>query len=290
MKVSSLQDLFNVIAKYNVEGDRWFRGHNDTNFLLQPSAYRDLYTIKDRYDRPLNPQRVTYYHTHGDSVFLPDGLYLKTFFKFLDKKNIAYDQNMDIVMKFCLAQHYGVRTPLLDWSTDATVALFFAIDGRKDTDAALFILNPKQLNERTILQGEIIQTSDVVKLVDDLPVAFHAPKKDKRMCRQSGNFTAHGTNIWPLDYYHPAGEYLVKIIIPSNVCQQIENWLRSFGIDHDSIYVENDIKDKVAKEAQVETEKAVQERLRQFTKEWEDSSEKGNPRHIVDEFELQNLL
>jgi len=46
---------------------------------------------------------------------------------------------------YFLAQRHGLPTRLLDWTTNALAALFFAVSGCPERDGALFVINPRYL-------------------------------------------------------------------------------------------------------------------------------------------------
>lgn len=281
--VEELNQLLEIIAKHNSDGKKWFRGQSNSKYRLLPSAYRNLYAYEDQFGRPKKPELVTDYNNRGDKVFLPDILYLNTFFEYLDKNNISYDKNLNLVDKYCLAQHYGVWTPMMDWTTDATVAMYFAMNGRKKGNkTALYILNPISMNEQFTGKNTIFDSAQVIKESKVFPVAMYGGKYDKRMCRQSGNFTVHGTMVWPLDYYEVSDEFLLKIEISEKLSEEIRTYLLAFGINDKSIYVSKDIKDEMAKEARKINEIDVKKILNKKFNEWEKTpcENRANERHF----------
>ncbi|MDR3594920.1 FRG domain-containing protein [Clostridium sp.] len=281
--VKDLKQLLEIIAKHNSDGQKWFRGQSNSNYRLLPSAYRNLYAYEDQFGRPKKPELVTSYNNSGDNVFLPDIIYLETFFKYLDTNNISYDKNLNLVDKYCLAQHYGVWTPMMDWTTDATVAMHFAMSGRKKGNkTALYILNPISMNEKFIGKNTILDSAQVIEESKILPVAMYGGKYDKRMCRQSGNFTVHGNMIWPLDHYKDSDEFLLKIEISQRLSDEIRMYLLAFGINDDSIYVSKDIKDDIAKEARKINEIDIKKILDEKFNEWEKTppEDRANERHF----------
>lgn len=273
--VNSVGELFETVKKINKNNNYWFRGHTAVDYVLNPSAYRKLYVFEDQFGRPVEPTEIKSFSNRGDKVLLFDRLYLMSFLKRLNEENIEYDESMNLVDQYCLAQHYGVWTPMLDWTTDFSVALFFANDKRrKKQDCAVFLLDPKKWNE--FAAGEnVVFNSDAVAIKSNLiPLAMKGQKWDKRMCRQSGNFTVHGHLVWPLDHYTIKEDVLIKIIIPGDVADEIKEYLDVFGINRDSIYVEDDIKDTISKELKEINEETLQNVLEMKRKVWLDTPQK----------------
>ncbi len=282
-KIGSLQELFQYVRDINSKNNYWFRGHADSKYILNPSAYRNLYVIADQFNRPVEPRKLEEFNNHGDKILLLDKIYLYSFLQELKKNNIAVDTSLNIVDLYCLAQHYGVWTPMMDWTTDFSVALFFACDGRKrNTDCSVFLLEPSMWNEMASGYRRIFTSDEVIKVSKRIPVAMYGKKYDKRMCRQSGNFMAHGELVWPLEHYNVAEEILIKIIIPSNVADELEVYMKSFGITRDSIYVDEDKKDEIAKSLKGFNEKKLEELLKEYKNQWEKMPQKdrGISKHL----------
>ena len=74
----------------------------------------------------------------------------------------------------------------------------------------MFVIDPIEINEAIPLRkwsSRILDIYEDDELIDNLmdsevvyPFCIHGEKNDKRMCRQSGNFTAHSRLTYPMDY------------------------------------------------------------------------------------------
>lgn len=232
--VYDLSQLEQIINKEIKNGKIWFRGHANHKYVLLPSLYRKLYATRDQFNIPIFPKKITENNNSGDIVPIPDLLYINSFYSKLDKLSINYPK--DYIEQICFAQHYGVKTRLLDWTTDINVAYYFSHEGRNNnTKTAIYMLNPKEFNQymshmnqelyrykfsdfkfpTAEMQKEIVQSS-MIKVDDILepselnansrftPFAIRGPQIDQRICRQSGNFIAFGSLIWSIEYYENA--------------------------------------------------------------------------------------
>lgn len=193
----------------------WYRGHESMEYKLIPSIYRmgDGKT-KTKYqtcEKPLedlmNMFRVKSFHY--------DDIYENT-------------SNLDCLISM---QHYGVKTNMMDWSTDAFVALFFALEhvinnlGKYNSNkerikyAQIFLLNPVRLNE---IRDSVDNTNNIgtlyspIEKEDDAkkyilegnetrnktayPIAKNVKYVNKRIGDQRGTFVIFPvTNIGKMD-------------------------------------------------------------------------------------------
>lgn len=143
-------------------------------------------------------------------------------------------------------QHHGIPTRLLDWSESFACALYFAQEGRDPmTDAAIFIVDPAELNERTVgVSGQIAVDDDMdmkarfqlhrwhpkyVSSEEELPTIAVAPVlANRRMVAQRGVFTLSGDSFESLERLYP--DVVHKVVLPANTFHDAEQFLELVGI------------------------------------------------------------
>lgn len=163
---------------------------------------------------------------------------------------------------YFMMQHHHAATRLLDWSDGALIALYFAVrDNRGDSDAAVWVLDPYELNKRALGKEWVIPPSATglaagyrKRLAKWLPQRFqeappHLPKRAvaiepthlvRRMSSQHSCFTIHGSDTEALDDLEKEGKPLFKIIILKSAVNAIEKELRRCGIDESTIFPDLD--------------------------------------------------
>ena len=121
-EISTLSQYFEAIAqirnscKEREHNIVWFRGHGNQSYHLMPSLFRDGATTLGNsvYGKISNhkireQQRLQQYHAKN--------------YHFIKNDNLNHLEMLGI------AQHHGVHTRLLDWSTSAIHSLLFALEG-----------------------------------------------------------------------------------------------------------------------------------------------------------------
>lgn len=292
--IKSIPEYMQVLSQIRKrEGDKelWYRGQLDAKFNLRPNIHRNAKEISTGYDISVKPKFISW-HARGQEVAYPNIRKMLDEFKEKAKDFVKFEVNNDFEWMF-LAQHYGMLTPLLDWTEDPLVGLFFAMDGlspdkkyelnkelneykqygRISEAAAIYILDPGKLNEKSDFyykdeDGNKFAINHPIKITDNnydvfskyidgeaiCPLCIKAPKREYRICRQSGNFVCQGTNIQTIDSVLVCREILYKIYIPYAMIKKIQNELKILNITSDSIYGEESYLDQCGKEARLNEE------------------------------------
>lgn len=166
----SIKDYIDIIEDVgSIHTEKWYRGQSKCEYRLTPSALRRIYAIEDQRGNKISPPRLEIPCSGSSNVgaFLPiDQMVMD--FKQKAEHYIEYKATSNIEWE-CIAQHYGVPTRILDWTTDAITALFFAVDncltGDNDQDdikyffdsygfggngGAVFVIDPLEINRLTV--------------------------------------------------------------------------------------------------------------------------------------------
>jgi hypothetical protein len=245
------------------KGRLWFRGqpNADHELKLRPGAFR---TCKR--------------NGHEEPWFAEDAE-CEMAIRFRNRARLLFEHAPDLE-DWCgwlsLMQHYRVPTRLLDWTESPLAATWFAVyetlnqtllDSRGfKVSAALWVLNPSELNRRVIgsdvipnlelqnlLESEAVRHGhrtrgrrakpDLAELLSALvhPVFLHnrparpevlavnAPHVDRRMEVQRSMFTIHGDST-PLEEFADAHEFLTELTIPREMRREMSDELYQMGI------------------------------------------------------------
>ncbi len=192
-KFSDLHDLFETSERLTI-----YRGQSDAEWDLLPKAGRKPYN-------EINDISALEFFQSNSIPFL----------------DIKTEDDWDWL---ALAQHYGVPTRLLDWTTNPLIATFFAVSEDLDKDAAIFKFDYKDFYNKTAKPFEV-KTVSVYK-----PRAI-----TRRIIAQQGLFTLHPKPNVPFSKAPAKGE-LEKIIITKKYRQKLKFELHKYGYNHFSVF------------------------------------------------------
>ncbi|KGJ91941.1 FRG domain-containing protein [Colwellia psychrerythraea] len=221
-QINSLEDLFKLIS---IEDDEViYRGQSNENWLMIPSIgrFENIPTAKF--------ERFSWKYIEEDMIHA------------FQKKAIPYLKSEAIPNNhfewLILAQHHGLPTRLLDFTTNPLKALFFAVEDIGVNEDG--VLLKAHYNNWWSRITEIFN-----KIDDDKRLAVYFPDHtNHRIISQEGCFT-----IFPLPenmekfhdiknskMYKHGFESLDSFIIPYEAKSKIRAQLRKLGIAHHTIY------------------------------------------------------
>jgi len=166
-------------------------------------------------------------------------------------------------------QHYGVPTKLLDWTTDITSAIYFALVHNVGIDEKLeqphvWVLNPFLLNQDRESYGKNVILDSMNPAPEyqppkeskdtwpyKKPIALALNWYDQRIEYQQGVFTYHGTDRDPIDDESP---WACRVEIKEKEIRDLIQHLKDAGVSHHKMFrspdhLGMDIKESATKES-----------------------------------------
>lgn len=153
-------------------------------------------------------------------------------------KRIAHlEQIKDEEEFYFLMQHYGIKTRLLDWSSNPLVALYFAVNKDDENDGCIKIINPKILNH-IFNEGDLITLSDLLSEKQDQSkvLAIKTRYTNKRMSAQGAEFTYHLNYDYMEDIKALNDLFYDTIEIPKEVKNKIKSKLSTLGVNQGTLF------------------------------------------------------
>ena len=229
--VNNISDYISAVTDLKSSHEKlWFRGHADSDYVLQPTVYRPPYTWRN--EEPLLHQ-----------------------FKARAARFIENLPNTDMEWLFIM-QHHATPTRLLDWSENALVALAFAsqyrVEAHTGKDAAVWCLDPKKLNDNTRFPSfddepipNICENIELIEMFrsqrQTYPISIIGPQNTDRIIAQRGVFTLFpNKDSFSMESLDNADKFLIKIIVPHERVNSISEELYYLGMTESTLFPELD--------------------------------------------------
>lgn len=215
-KINNIAGFIEFAILMHKEGYIWFRGQRNCDWDIEPGLTRTSKLPDHNNGDIVKIRRIT---TSFNKAINKAAHAIKFNCKYKDIKKLKLNR----IQLMMLAQHYGLITPFLDWTTNPAIALFFALDKPNDQDPkdkfspVIYATDPKLLNydSPVLLNGEQrydifninnrsieeylekelqkIEGNDIDGNSFNLPVAIDSNLDfSGRITFQSGKFTING--------------------------------------------------------------------------------------------------
>ena len=203
--VDSFEKLHEVFSQYRQAKQYVFRGHASVKWQLLPKA-----------------GRLPYNGVNDADVFRA---WKRRAFEYIGKHPKS---NWDWL---AIAQHHGLATRLLDWTTNPMIAAYFAVCENREGDAVVYAAS----------FNKAVEDVDASEPMDFRDVGlFYPTGVVPRITHQGGLFSIHGTPGEPLTADSTCLKALHKIVIDAGYSRTLMSELSFYGINSLSVFPDLD--------------------------------------------------
>jgi len=203
-KITSIKDLHNYVFDRERGFNLIFRGVRDSEkHTLVPSLGR----------RELAP--------HGDQSLSRTERRMFNLFREAALPYLSFTPRNDWEW-LAVAQHHGLPTRLLDWTTNPLVALYFAVEKEHDGDSAIYVYTGTE----TVDTDELPDPFEIDKVL-----RYRPPHITPRIVSQSGLFTVHNE---PTKVFESSK--IEKLIVEGTMRREIKAQLYKYGVNRKTMF------------------------------------------------------
>lgn len=226
-EVKSWAEIWDLSTYFAEDMGFIFRGQRCSDWTLETSL--------DRHLRRIKPEGINLDSTY-DFVLQNFALSLR------GRSDVNKDHISNIDELWALGQHYGLATPLLDWSRSLFVALYFAFEDFNESESGYRSVWALNISAKVLAVmnkfNEGKEENKQIRIVEPLS------DSNPRLISQSGLFTKQPIDFnipdWIVDNLPHDAPYLMKISIKEEERLKILTSLKLMNIHPGSLFPEPD--------------------------------------------------
>ncbi len=238
-------DKFNQIADHLNMGDLTkyayvFRGHSNSDWLLQPTLFRSFRENDISEERALELEKSALKEFESQALLhlTPNEL----------------SSTIDTISWWTVMQQHGAPTRLLDWTSSIYAAAYFAVSDNFKKDGSVWLVHVSSVKSKmTKLYGDEASFSKTNE--STMKSQFLRPgtakvllfgvraRKSARMVAQQGNFSIcknvlgdHGDILSEVFHENQSKELYSKLIIPYKMKKPFLKKLRAMNVTASSLF------------------------------------------------------
>ena len=215
LNIDTFADFHDLVA---ARRDFCASGHPLVDFVFRGQANSD-WPLETTFSRLLH--RAGYRPKLRENSFENRAMHMENFKHFLLGRRGANPAALSVESAWALGQHYGLATPLLDWTTSPYIALFFAYSGADSNGPkrSVWCLNREATTnfDRDLLKHKILKLNEYEKY----NVRYYdGTERDKRRIDRILGAVLKGGHI---NFLVPENDENSRIISQSGVLSMLPN-------------------------------------------------------------------